>query len=186
MTRINLIREESASCPVPVCRTHLRLCMLTAVTLAVVHVALGWRLAALAERRDAVRLAIARRHSAALRHEAKPHVSTPPADDPVGPGEVGRRLRAIAAAEPPDLWLLAYDERRGEVTMYGMTSDETAPRAFVENLTAALVFARVEIIETLRQPSPVSSRLEEAGSHEFRLKAVRRAGLAVENTGDFG
>jgi len=181
MTRINLIRAETVVASCAVGRAQVRAFVLAAAALAVVHVALDWRLTGLVEKRDALRLELAQRDSAALR-KATSTTTEPRADASLRPREVGVRLRTIATSIPRDLWLVFYGERQSEVTMYGMASDETAPRLFVEKLDATSAFADVEITETSRRSS-ADRPAGEDGSYEFRASAIRSNAAVTIDTG---
>jgi hypothetical protein len=166
--RINLIRTDEASAE-RLAASVLAIYLMVLTALASAHVGLGWRIAALAETRDLLRLEIARKQSAVVRPTPRRETA-----ESIDPARVGWRLRRIAEAAPPDLWLLGYKERHSEVAMHGMTSSDEASRVFVENLAAISVFQDLEITETSSKPSAGTERRDDGRLQEFLLKAQLR------------
>lgn len=168
MIRINLNREASPAALTSA--RYGRVLLVVAIlggVLTATQVALVAGAATLTERRDALRLEIARQQAEALRQSStKPATS---ADEGLATStDVATRLRRIAAAVPGDLWLLGYRELGGEATMRGMASSDEAARVFVENLAASAAFWRLEITETATD----GGRESEPGVQEFSLKGA--------------
>jgi hypothetical protein len=124
-------------------------------------------LAALADSRDALRVA-ARPTAAATR--ATSHVDEATTATDAGPAAPGERLRRLAAALPPDLWLVAYEERDGTVAMRGFARREKATQEFLHQLPS-VGFRQVELSEAFRVDRTPGSQGSHARLQEFRLKA---------------
>jgi hypothetical protein len=180
--RVNLIRGQEAPLAPRFAARQVPFYLLGVALLGALPMALNWRATALIEVRDALRLEIARHQSAMVRRRSGESPAVDDVDDPAGSRAAGVRLRSAAAAVPPDLWLIAYSERGGNVTIRGMAASDDAPRTFLENLAATSAFGRVEITETARR-SPPEAEPTQRTVHEFLLRAVRKRAGPVDDEG---
>lgn len=173
MTRINLIRMATAEPLRPERAWHrLRLPIAFAVAVAVHWGGSAW-VASATETRDSLRQNVELLEQAAERARSIA-VRPEPSDRKRGASRAAARLRGIAAAIPPDLWLSSYREHQGEAMMRGVSLTDAATRLFVDNLSAALLFERLEIIETTRAEVASASGDAAAPRFEFQLKAILR------------
>jgi len=171
MTRINLIRTAAAESSRPERAWYRFRLLIVFAAAGVLHWGGSAWVASATEGRDSLRQNVGLLEQAAER--ARSRSARPEPLHPKGhASRAAARLRGIAASIPADLWLVSYREHDGEAMMRGISLTDAATRLFVDNLGAALLFERLEIIETTRAEVASASGHGAASRYEFQLKAI--------------
>jgi hypothetical protein len=170
MIRINLVREETVIAAPSPQRRSLLVAAGTIAVLLTVHLMQGRTVASLEERRarladevEILRTTATETRDASRRAEPLPR----------GAESAAGRLRALARAAPPDLWVVLYRRRGAEVVIKGRTLDDAAVESFADRLSNTAGFGGVEIRETsLRSAEGESSAaILAAEVYEFTIAA---------------
>lgn len=165
MIRINLARDrQPPASPISSVPGRRLPRLLVILAIAGVHLFQSASVASLERSRDRLRSDLTLRQ-AARGVRATAGRQPLPAERPQGNAAASaRRLRHLAASVPHDLWVVAYRERGGEITIEGRTRSDAAVRTLTGELSNMETFGPVEITETVRD--------EERDSPQFSFTLV--------------
>lgn len=170
MIRINLIRATAPRRTPQRLRAARAIAVATMVLLPAAHLVQGAWLASLEERHAKLAMEV---ESLRTTTGKSPVAPARVQQSPRGAVTSVERLRAIAGAAPPELWVVAYRQRGNAVTINGIALNGRAADSFAGHLSRAESLRRVEIIETsLREPRGKSSpAVSVSEAYEFTLTA---------------